>query len=176
MYRKIETLQLKKRERSKNKPWDLSTWNKSSLGAAERLPPERASLVVFSKKSSMSSELMLALHAFFPFLDVFDLFPIFSRYLSAARRLLLRYRKDDDWRRGHTLGVGLREKHNGPYVSPFPLNGPIYFLIPTTYVHSFSFPHIFSFVFFSWLYTTFFHFATITLFHTHRKTIKVFSK
>jgi hypothetical protein len=38
--------------------------------------PAWASCVCFSKKSSMSSVLMLARHAFFPFRDPFDAFPI----------------------------------------------------------------------------------------------------
>ena len=38
--------------------------------------PAWASRVCFSKKSSMSSVLMLARHAFFPFREPFDAFPI----------------------------------------------------------------------------------------------------
>lgn len=49
-------------------PRDLSTTKRESLGTAEREPPERASFVDFSKKSSISAVLMFALHAFFPFL------------------------------------------------------------------------------------------------------------
>lgn len=55
------------------------------MGAEESEPPERASLVDFSKKSSISSVLMFALHAFFPFLEVFAFFPIsLSSFLSSA--------------------------------------------------------------------------------------------
>jgi hypothetical protein len=57
-------------------PLDLSTTKRESVGAEEREPPERASLVDFSKKSSISSVLMFALHAFFPFREVFAFFPI----------------------------------------------------------------------------------------------------
>lgn len=57
-------------------PRDLSTTNRESAGAEERGPPERASFVDFSKKSSISSVLMFALHAFFPFLELFAFFPI----------------------------------------------------------------------------------------------------
>lgn len=58
---------------------------RDSVGAEVREPPERASLVDFSKKSWMSSVLMLALHAFLPFLEVFDFFPIFLVRRVASR-------------------------------------------------------------------------------------------
>lgn len=74
----------------KEVPLDLSTKKSDSAGAEEREPPERASLVDCSKKSWMSSVLMLALHAFFPFLDVFAFFPIpFSLFWVSTALLSL---------------------------------------------------------------------------------------
>lgn len=59
-------------------PLDLSSQKRESEETACREPPERASFVDFSKKSSISSVLMLALHAFLPFLDPFAFFPILT--------------------------------------------------------------------------------------------------
>ncbi|CAK9323916.1 unnamed protein product [Citrullus colocynthis] len=65
----------RKKNRSSNISRLIAT-KRESLGTAEREPPERASFVDFSKKSSISAVLMFALHAFLPLLDPFDFFPI----------------------------------------------------------------------------------------------------
>lgn len=52
--------------------------------------PACASRVCFSKKSSMSSVLMLARHAFFPFREPLDAFPIAAAALLHARAVEVR--------------------------------------------------------------------------------------
>lgn len=70
------SLVIRSRRRIKSEPLDLSTKKRESVSTWAREPPVRASFVDFSKKLSMSSVLMFALHAFFPFLEVFAFFPI----------------------------------------------------------------------------------------------------
>lgn len=78
--RERETLKMKEIRalgfRNKRLPLDLSTMKRESLETLATDPPLRASLVDFSKNSSMSSVGMFARQAFFPFRELFAFFPI----------------------------------------------------------------------------------------------------
>lgn len=95
----------------------LSTKKRESEGRdGMAAAPACASRVCFSKKSSMSSVLMLARHAFFPLRDPFEAFPISSAAAGAPltsrrrrRRLALTWERERE-REGEGGGGGFGRK------------------------------------------------------------------